>query len=130
MTDFGIMNMEDIEEYVNPDAPQAFNDIASGMAFMDEQAAAAMTELEAEARKRMALDSDPKDQNYYLRMDKKTVVRTDKEYAACQVAGIPMKVIPYSAAVQALKEQEARERQWVKVKAKKKNAKKARKRNR
>lgn len=123
------LNME-IEEYVNPDAPPAFDDIGEGMAFMDKQEAAAIAELEAEAERVMGLDKDPRDQSFFLRADRRTVVRSEAEYVACQRAGIPMKVIPYSAAVQALKEQDARERQWVKVKVKKKAAKKARKRNR
>jgi hypothetical protein len=118
------------EEWVNPDAPPAFDDIASGMAFMDEQGKAALKELEAEARRRMAADQDPRDQNYFLRTDKRTVVRTDKEYVYCELEGISMKVIPYSAAVQALKEQESRERNKAKSKQKKKAANKARRKNR
>jgi len=119
------------EEWVNPDAPPAFEDIAEGLSFMDEQKQKATEELEAEARRRMALDNqDPTQQSYFLRADKRTVVRTDKEYVYCQLNNIPMKVIPYIAAVQALKEQESRERQRSKAKQKKKAANKSRRRNR
>lgn len=124
------LNME-IEDWVNPDAPPAFDDIGDGLAFMDKQKQDAIEELEAEARRRMATASeDPTDQSYFLRTDKRTVVRTDKEYVYCQLNGVSMKVIPYSAAVQALKEQESRERQRDKAKQKKKAASKSRRRNR
>lgn len=123
------LNME-MDEWTNPDAPPAFDDIASGMAFMDEQGKAALQELEAEARKRMAADQDPREQNYFLRTDKRTVVRTDKEYVYCQLNDISLRMIPYSAAVQALKEQESRDRNKAKGKQKKKAANKARRKNR
>ena len=123
-------NMQLEDDWVNPNAPPHFDDVASGLAFMDEQEKLAILELEAEAQRRMALDQDPTQQNYFLRVDKRTVVRSEKEYVYCELHGIPMKLIPYTAAVQAIKEQEARERQRDRAKAKKKTAKKARKRNR
>jgi hypothetical protein len=111
--------------------PPAFDDIGEGLAYMDEAEAAEIKRMEEAARERMRLDQeDPTQQNYYRREDRKTVVRTEEEYVKCQLDGIPMTVIPYTAAVQCLKEQEARKRSEQKAKKAKKVARKSRKRNR
>lgn len=127
----GILIQDEVEEWVNPDAPPAFEDIGEGLDFLDEAERAARDEMEVVARERMKLDTeDPTQQQYFRREDKRTIVRTEAEYVQCQVKGIRMTVVPYEAAVHALKEQEARVRQEKKAKAKKKTARKARKRNR
>lgn len=118
-------------DYFAVDAPPAFEDIGEGLAHLDEVAAAEIADLEAEARERMRLDQeDPSTQSYYRREDRKTIVRTEQEYVRCELQGIPMTVIPYTAAVQLLKEEEARKRTQAKAKKAKKVSKKARKRNR
>lgn len=118
-------------DYFAADAPPAFEDIGEALDYMDEQKDAAVADLEAQAREAMALDQeDPTQQMYYRREDRKTVVRTEQEYVQCQLQGIPMTTIPYTAAVQCLKEQEARKRVAAKAKKAKKVAKKSRKRNR
>lgn len=113
------------EEYVQP---PVFEDIKEGLDYMDEQRA--IEEMRIEAERLMAADTDPRKQNYFMRTDKKTVVKDEREYNLCQAKRIPLKVIPYSHAVQLLKEEEARKRTALKDKRKKKAAKKSRARNR
>ena len=122
---------DDFEDWVNPDAPPAFTDVAEGLAFMDAQQEAALAELHAHAREKMALDQDdPTKQQYYMRVDRNTVVQTEEEYTKCQLAGIQMKVVPYRTALQLLKDEDRRKRTAGKAKAKKKASRQARKRNR
>lgn len=112
------------------DAP-VFETAADGLAHLDEVEAAAIKQLHEEAQRQMEADQeDPRTQNYFMRTDKKTVVKDDKEYGFCLKNQIPMKVIPYGHALQLLKEEEARHKNRLKAKAKKKAAKKSRKRNR
>lgn len=111
--------------------PPVFEDIAEGLAYMDEQEAKIIAEMEEEARQRMELDAeDPTQQQYFLRLDRRTVVRNEKEYVGCQLHGVPMKVVSYAHALQALKDEDARERAKQKAKQKKKTAKASRKKNR
>lgn len=110
-----------------------FENNADGQAvsFMDEQEEAARKQLEEEALRRMeAAQADPTQQQYFMRLDRKTVVKTEQEYAACQKNQVPMKVVPYTTAVQLLKEEEARAKQRTKAKKAKKVARASRKRNR
>lgn len=108
-----------------------FDDPAEGLAYMDEQAARVVAELEAEARERMQLDAeDPSQQNYYMRTDKLTVVKDEQEYVGCLRHGVKMKIVTYAHALQLLKDEDARFRQKQKDKRKKKTLKAARKKNR
>lgn len=120
-------------EFVNYAELPIFDDNKDNQAvnFMDEQEAAALKEMEEEAQRQMAAaQEDPTTQNYFMREDRRTVVKDDKEYMHCLKSRIPMKVIPYGHALQLLKEEEARAKQRLKDKRKKKAAKKARKKNR
>lgn len=117
--------MQTLNEHPN------FEDIGEGLAYMDELRDAEIARMEEEARVRMQADQgDPTTQQYFLRLDRKTVVKNEEEYVRCQLQGVQMKVIPYSFALQALKEEDARKRQEKKAKAKRKNAAKARRKNR
>lgn len=108
-----------------------FENAAEGLSFLDEQEEAARKQMEEEAMRAMAAaQDDPTSQNYFMRLDRKTVVKTEQEYAACLKNQVPMKVVPYTTAVQLLKEEEARAKQRKKAKAKKKTARASRKRNR
>ena len=119
------------EEWVDPLAPPAFTDVAEGLAHLDETEAAAIKEMEEEARHRMQLDQDdPTQQSYFLRLDRRTIVKTEEEYVRCQLQGVPMKVVPFSTAVHVLREQDAKKKRDAKNAKKKKAAKKARRRNR
>jgi hypothetical protein len=110
------------EEYESPLTP---------MGSLGPQDQAVIAELEAAAQAAMDADSqDPSKQMYFFRLDRREVVKDEKEYNWCIANQIPLKVIPYGAALQALKEEDARHRQRLKVKRKKKAAKQARKRNR
>lgn len=108
-----------------------FDNPADGLAYMDEREREVVAEMEEEARRRMDLDAaDPTKQNYYMRTDKRTVVKDEREFVLCQRKGVPLRVIPYTHAVQLVKEEDARKRRAVKEKRKKKTSKQARKRNR
>lgn len=113
------------EEFVQP---PVFDSAADGLAYMDEQVA--LEEMRIEAEKAIGADTDPRRQNYYMRTDSKTVVRDEREFNACVAKKVPLKVIPYSHAVQLVKEEEARKKKAQKDKRKKKAAKASRKRNR
>lgn len=124
-------NDVEVEEWVNPGAPPAFTDMDAGLAHLDATEQQAIAELEAEARVRMETASaDPRTQSYFMRMDKRTVVRSESEYVQCQMKGVPMRVIPYGHALQLLKDQDARNQQRAKSKQKRKVARRARRRNR
>ncbi len=75
-------------------------------------------------------DVDPREQSYFMRLDKKTIVRSEKEHEVCVAQHIPMDIVPYSHAVQVLKEEEARHRNKIKARRKKKTARATRKKNR
>lgn len=108
-----------------------FDNPKDGLAFMDQQEAEAMAELHEEAQRQMeARAEDPSTQNYFMRVDKKTVVKDEAEYQWCLAKQIPMKVIPYGHALQLLKVEDARKAQKLKAKRKKKTAKASRKKNR
>lgn len=99
--------------------------------YMDEQEREALAELEAEARARMdAAANDPRTQNYFMRLDKHTVIQDEREYVQCQVKGVKIKIVSYGTAMHLLKVEDARKKAALKNKAKKKAAKKSRKRNR
>lgn len=116
---------------LSPEEMPNFENVAEGLAFMDELRDAEVARMEEEARAQMALaQADPTTQNYFLRLDRKTIVKNEEEYVRCQLAGVQMKTVPYSTALQALKEEDARKRQEKKAKAKRKTAAKARRRNR
>lgn len=106
----------------------AFEDIREGLDYMDEQRA--LEEMRIAAERAMAADTDPRTQSYYMRTDTKTVVKDEREFNQCVAKKISLKVIPYSHAVQLLKEEEARKKSALKAKRKKKAAKQSRKRNR
>ena len=115
-------------EFLNP---PVFDNAKDGLAFLDRQEEAARLQLEKEAQERMAeAKEDPTTQNYFMRTDRKTVVKDEKEYQRCLDQEVPMKVIPYAHALQLLKVEDARKRQRQKAKTKKKTARAARKRNR
>lgn len=120
------------ESYASPGPyPPAFENIAEGLAHLDEVEQAKIKELQEAAAEAMRLDQeDPTKQEYFVRLDRNTVVKTAEEYTACQLNNVSLKRVPYSAAVHVLKQEEARKRQHKKTQAKKKAAKKARKRNR
>lgn len=108
-----------------------FENAADANAYMDEEGQRIAAELQAEAERVMERDAlDPTKQSYFMRMDRRTVVKDEREYHECVAKQIPLKVIPYPHAVQAVKEEEARKRQALKDKRKKKAAKQARKKNR
>lgn len=108
-----------------------FANASEALPFLDLQEEIARQQLEREAQERMAAaQEDPTSQQYFMRLDRKTVVKDDKEYVACVNGGIPMKVIPYSHALQLLKVEDARKAQRLKDKRKKKAAKASRKKNR
>lgn len=113
------------EEFVQP---PVFDNAADGLAYMDEQAA--LEEMRIAAERAIAADTDPRRQNYYMRTDTKTVVKDEREFNACVAKKVPLKVIPYSHAVQLVKEEDARKRKALKDKRKKKAAKASKKRNR
>lgn len=114
-----------------PEDLPVFANAKDGLAFMESQEQAAIRELHEEAKRQMEADKeDPRTQQYFMRTDKKTVVQTDKEYGYCLKNHIPMTVIPYSHALQLLKVEEARAKQRVKAKTKKKAARASRKKNR
>lgn len=122
------LNVHDDEELV--DSP-VFDDPAEALAYMDEQQANVVAELEDEARRLMELDSgDPTQQSYYMRTDRRTVVKTEQEFVQCQINGVQMKIVSYATAMHLVVEEDARARRAVKEKRKKKAAKQARKRNR
>ncbi len=123
----GFANSPEEQEWAGP---PAFEDVGEGLAHLDETEKVALAELETEARERMAQDEgDPRTHNYFMRLDKKTVVKNDKEYVSCQLHGVSMKIIPYSYALQLLKEEDARKVKARKIKKAKKTAKASRKRN-
>jgi len=108
-----------------------FDNPKDGLSFLDAQEQVAIKELHDEALQQMAdAQEDPTTQNYFMRTDKRTVVKDDKEYGYCLKNHIPMKVIPYGHALQLLKEQEARAKNRLKAKKKKKVARASRKKNR
>lgn len=108
-----------------------FANASEALPFLDMQEEIARQQLEREAQERMAQDSlDPRNQQYFMRTDRKTVVKDDKEYKLCMDNRIPMTVIPYSHALQLLKVEDARKRQKLKAKKAKKTAKASRKKNR
>lgn len=118
-------------DYFSVDAPPAFEDIAEGLAHLDETEAAAIKEMEEEARLRMQLDQeDPTKQNYFLRLDRRTIVRDEEEYTRCQLARIPLKVVTYKHALEVLKEQDAKKKRASKDAKKKKAARNSRRKNR
>jgi hypothetical protein len=108
-----------------------FDNAKDGLAFLDQQEEEAMRQLHEEAQRQMDERSeDPSAQNYFMRIDKKTVVKDEAEYQWCLAKQIPMKVIPYGHALQLLKVEDARKAQRLKAKRKKKTAKASRKKNR
>lgn len=117
-------------QFANSDLP-VFDNPKDALEFMDQQEAEAMRELHEEAQRQMeAKVEDPSTQNYFMRMDTKTVVKDEAEYQWCLAKRVPMKVIPYGHALQLLKVEDARKAQRLKAKRKKKAAKASRKKNR
>jgi hypothetical protein len=74
--------------------------------------------------------ADPTQQNYFLRVDRKSVVKTQREYEDCIAKGIQLKIIPYTYACHVLKEEEAKRRAKTKARKRNKTVKAARKKNR
>lgn len=108
-----------------------FTDIREGLDFLDAQRDEAMDDLHMQARAKMDLDAeDPSQQQYFVRIDRNTVVKDEAEYVRCQLAEVSLRVVPYSTALQLLKEESARKKGVQKLKAKKKSARAAKKRNR
>lgn len=121
----------DYNYFAVDESPPAFEDIAEGLAHLDAMEASAISEMETEARERMQRDQeDPAKQQFFRREDRRTVVQTEEEYVQCQLKGVPMSVISYPAALQLLKDEDARKRADKKAKKNKKSARQARRRNR
>lgn len=78
----------------------------------------------------METEKRPEDQSYFMRTDTRTVVKSESEYTKTSERGVPMRIIPFSYAVQLLKEEEARHKKKIKARRKQKVARKARKVNR
>lgn len=126
-----INNLVAEEEWVNPAAPPAFEDIGEGLAHLDQIERDAIKEMEAHAAEAMNKASqDPAQQQYFMRVDRRTVVKTEEEYVRCQLAGTSMKVVPYAFALQLLKEESARTKARDKNRKNKKAARASKKRNR
>jgi|SRR5882672_11735445 len=116
-------------EYVNPHAPPAFTDVGEGLAFLDQQRDEEIEKLHAEVKARMEANADdPRLQNYFVRLDRNTVIQNEEEYVRCQIEGIKLKTVSYSAAKQLLAEADAKKRADDKARKARKAQRKARKR--
>lgn len=126
-----IVNQVREDEWIAPQQLPVFDDIKEGVEFLDEQEAVAMAQLHEAAGKAMEIaQDDPKQQNYFMRVDRRTIVKDEEEFVRCQLAGIKMSVVPYSTALQLLKEEDARKKGAVKAKKAKKATKASRRKNR
>lgn len=118
------------EEWVNPDAPPHTYDIKEGLERLErglpqEEIDRIHAEVQAEMER-----NDPSKQNYFMRLDTKSLIKTEAEYNYVMANGIPFKVVPFSHARQVLMEEDARKRNVKKAKQKKKTAKRSRRKNR
>ena len=89
----------------------------------------AQMELEQEAQK-LIEQADPSQQDYYQRLDKKTIIRTEQELLGCISHQVPVRIVHYSYAMQILKEEEAAQRKKIAKRKARKVAKASRKKNR
>jgi hypothetical protein len=120
----------DMQFFNSGDSP-VFDNPADALKHMSEQEEAARLELQEEAERLMdEASQDPSLQQYFMNLDTKTVVKSEKEYQLCLKNHVPMKVIPYGYALHLLKEEDARKRQKLKNKKRRKAARASRKRNR
>jgi len=126
-----LLNQPEEEEWVNPNAPPFTYDISEGLRWLEEKTYSQeeIDRIQAEMLEKIER-ADPRNQDYLMRLDTKSLIRTEKEYNWCLANRIPLKVITYPAALQVLKEDDAKKKREKKIRQKKKMAKKAKKRNR
>jgi hypothetical protein len=110
--------------------PNYTYDISEGVRWLDEP----LPQEQIDEINRRALEEierhDPRKQNYFMRLDTKSIIKTEKEYNWCLANQIPFKIVTYESAKTVLMQEDARKKQKQKKKQKRKAAKNTRKRNR
>ncbi len=85
--------------------------------------------LEAEAQEQMA-NAPLEQQQFFYRLDKKTIVQTEQEYNGCIEHDVPLRMVSFAHAMQILAEEDATQRKVIKKRKARKVARKSRKKNR
>lgn len=119
-------------EYVDPNAPPYTSDPAEGLRMLDEPLPdEELDQINQQARAHIeAMSQRPEEQNYFMRLDSKSIIKTEKEYLFCINNRIPIRVITYAHAKEVLRLEDANKRKARKEKQKKKNSRKSRRKNR
>lgn len=98
---------------------------------LDPDELAKFEELARETQARIeAQQADPSTQQYFMRLDKRTVIESETEFTLCVQSGIPIKIVSYNAAVSAMQQAEAKVRAKRARRKANRRARKSRKANR
>lgn len=74
--------------------------------------------------------NDPTQQQYFKRMDKKTIIKSEGEFAFCMSNGVGISIVDFESAVECDKQEEARDRAKHARRKAQKRARRSRKANR
>lgn len=100
--------------YFSANAPEEYN-------LLNEQ-----EEFHQEVLEKINAIPDDTKASYFIRPDTGRVVKSEKEYDQCIAKGMSLKIVPYSAAVHALKQEEVEAEKRKERKTKRKRQKVAR----